>query len=200
VRGRARAAAVVLLLLAAPPALAQPPGAVVAIDAARRGGVVLACRHAMTDQFDENEATLRYDDAATQRRLSPAGERQADSLGRALRALGVPVAEVVASPMDRARRTAELAFGRPRLDSAWHTRGEDFSGWKATARAAALAAPVPRGDRVIVSHLGTLGSALPVVRDGLEEGDCVVVRPRGETRYDVVGVVPWRAWLEAARQ
>ena len=159
-------------------------------------------------QFDENETTLRYDDPSTQRRLSPAGERQADSLGRAFRALGVRVAEVVASPMDRARRTGELMLAAPapdarprvRLDSAWHTRGEDFGGWKMTARVEALATPVARGDRLVVSHLGTLGSVLPVVRDGLEEGDCVVVRPRGGTRYEVVGVVPWRAWLDAARR
>lgn len=194
-----RVAAALLLLL---PAAAQPPRAPVAaaIDAARKGGVVIACRHGITGSTDENEATLRYDDPSTQRRLSGEGERQAASLGRAFRALGVSATEVIASPMDRARRTAELMFGRARLDSAWHTRGEDFTGWKMTARVAALATPVPRGNRVVVSHLGTLGSALPVVRGGLEEGDCVVVRPLGGTRHDVVGVVPWRAWEGAARR
>ena len=175
----------------------QSPKGASAIAAARQGGVVVACRHAITDRFDENESTLRYDDPSTQRRLSSEGERQAESLGRAFRALGVPVTEVIASPMDRARRTAELAFGRPRLDSAWHTRGEDFSGPKMQARSETLGAPVPRGDRLIVSHLGTLGAMLPIVNGGLEEGDCVVVRPLGGTRYDVVGVVPWRSWGEA---
>jgi broad specificity phosphatase PhoE len=182
---------------------AQPPGAA-AIEAARRGGVTIVCRHGITDSFSENEMTLRYDDPATQRRLSPAGERQADSVGRALRALGVPVTEVVASPMDRAQRTAALMVPdgpRVRLDSAWHTRGESYGGPKLDARAALLATPpsVPRGDRLIVSHVGTINSVIPATRGRLEEGDCVVVRPGGAARFEVVGIVPWRAWLDAAR-
>ena len=32
----------------------------------------------MTDPFNENEATLRYDDPSTQRRLNAQGERQAE--------------------------------------------------------------------------------------------------------------------------
>ena len=194
----AAAAAAVSVSVRAASTAAQPRSAA-AIEAARGGGVTIVCRHGITDSFSENEATLRYDDPATQRRLTPAGERQADSVGRALRALGVQVTEVVASPMDRARRTAELAFGRPRLDSAWHTRGEDFSGWKMTARLQTLGAPIVRGNRVVVSHIGTIYSVLPSIRGQLEEGDCAVVRPESAGRFAVVGVVPWRAWLDAAR-
>jgi hypothetical protein len=46
-----------------------------------------------------------------------------------------------------------------------------------------------------VSHLGTIQSLVPSI---LEEGDCVVVRPRGGENHDVIEVVPWRAWLRAA--
>jgi phosphohistidine phosphatase SixA len=177
-------------------ATAQQPKGSLGIDAARHGGAVIVCRHGMTDPANEDEQTLRYDDPSTQRRLSPRGERQTRLLGDAFRALHIDVTDVIASPMQRATRSAELMFAKPRLDSAWHTRGENFSGPKNDQRVKMLATPVQRGNRAIVSHLGTITSALPRVQ--LEEGDCVVVRPRGETRYDIVDVVPWRAWVQAA--
>jgi phosphohistidine phosphatase SixA len=163
---------------------------------------VIVCRHGSTDSADENEQTLRYDDPSTQRRLSAKGERQAEAIGKAIRELGISVADVIASPMQRARRTGELAFGRARLDSSWHTRGEDFSGPKRERRLEMLRQPVNGGNRVIISHIGTIYSVLPSIRGELDEGDCVVLRPHpgagAGTQHDVVEVVPWRAWLRAA--
>jgi phosphohistidine phosphatase SixA len=183
---------------AAAPLSAQQPKGALGIEAARHGGVVIACRHAMTNSADENELTLRYDDPSTQRRLSARGERQADALGKAFRALQIPIAEVIASPMERARRTGELAFGQVVMDSTWHTRGDDYGGPKRQRRLEVLGRPVQRGNRVIVSHIGTMYSVLPSIRGELDEGDCVVLRPRGGENYDIVEVVPWRAWLRAA--
>jgi phosphohistidine phosphatase SixA len=190
----------ILLLVAAgaASAAAQQPKGVLGIEAARRGGVVIACRHAISESADEDEKTLRYDDPSTQRRLSAEGERQAEALGKAFRDLQISVGEVIASPMQRARRTAELAFGRAQLDSSWHTRGDYYGGPKRDLRSELLGRPVDGGTRVIISHIGTMSSVLPSVRGELEEGDCVVVRPRGGSRYDVIEVVPWRSWLRAA--
>jgi phosphohistidine phosphatase SixA len=178
---------------------AQQPKGALGIEAARRGGVVIACRHGITESADEDEQTLSYDDPSTQRRLSADGERQAGALGKAFRVLRIPVAEVIASPMQRARRTGELAFGQVRLDSIWHTRGDDYGGPKRQLRSELLGRPVESGTRVIISHIGTMYSVLPSIRGELNEGDCVVVRPRGGAEYDVIEVVPWRSWLEAAR-
>jgi phosphohistidine phosphatase SixA len=196
---RARTALQILLLVAggAASAVAQQPKGVLGIAEARRGGVVIACRHAITESADEDEKTLEYDDPSTQRRLSAEGERQAEALGKAFRDLQIPVGEVIASPMQRARRTAELAFGSAQLDSSWHTRGNYYGGPKRERRAETLGRPVDGGTRVIISHIETMYSVLPSVRGELEEGDCVVVRPRGGSQYDVIGVVPWRSWLRA---
>jgi phosphohistidine phosphatase SixA len=177
---------------------AQQPASAPGIQAAVRGGVVVVCRHGITDSADEDEKTLRYDDPSTQRRLSAEGERQATDLGKAFRALRVPVIEVIASPMQRARRTGELAFDKVRLDSLWHTRGEDYGGPKHQLRSEVLGRAVPRGTLVIISHIGTIYSVVPSIRGELDEGDCVVVRPRGGTDFDIVAVVPWRAWVQAS--
>jgi phosphohistidine phosphatase SixA len=191
-----------ILLLVATGAVsvgAQQPKGALGIEAARHGGVVIACRHGITESADEDEKTLSYDDPSTQRRLSAEGERQAAALGKAFRVLRIPVTEVIASPMQRARRTGELAFGQVRLDSTWHTRGDDYGGPKRRLRSEVLGRPVESGTRVIISHIGTIYSVLPSIRGELNEGDCVVVRPQGGVRYEVIEVVPWRSWLEAAR-
>src|SRR5687768_6596039 len=194
-----RVACVGLLYAALPStAEAQQPETSAAIAAARRGGVVIACRHGITDQRqDENEMTLRYDDPTTQRRLTPEGERHASAVGEALRALGVRATEIIASPMERAWRSAELMFGAATRDSTWHTRGDKPSDAQLAARRRALATPVPNGNRAIVSHVVTLQSVLET-RGSLGEGDCVVARPSG-TGHEVIGQVPWRAWIDAAR-
>ena len=176
---------------------AQEPGAGAVIEAAKRGGVVIACRHGLSERFDENEMTLVYDDPATQRKLSAEGERQSRAMGEAFRALGIRPAEVIASPMQRARRMAELMFDRVTLDSSWHTRGTNYGGAKSDRRRAVLSAPVRDGNRVIISHIGTLNAAVGPPDLGLDEGDCAVIRPDG-TRFGVIGTVRWREWLEAA--
>jgi hypothetical protein len=102
--------------------------------------------------------------------------------------------------MQRARRTGELAFGEVRVDSLWHTRGQDYEGPNRPLRAEVLGRAVEKGNRVIVSHIGTMYSVLPSIQGQLEEGDCAVIRPRGGTQYDVVEVVPWRAWVHAAER
>src|SRR5687768_11784025 len=109
---------VLLLSIQVPPQGSESVAA--AIDAARKGGVVIACRHGTTNQsHPEDETTLLYDEPSTQRRLSAAGERQGQEVGTAMRELGIRFAEVIASPMQRARRTAELMAGEVRLDSLW---------------------------------------------------------------------------------
>ena len=197
---RARVPLHILLLVAAGAtnAAAQQSTGVRGIAEARRGGVVIACRHAMTGSADEDEKTLSYNDPSTQRRLSAEGERQAEALGKAFRDLRIPVGEVIASPMQRTRRTAELAFGSAQLDSSWHTRGDYYGGPKRDRRTEMLGRPMAEGNRVIVSHIGTMYSVLPSISGELEEGDCVVVRPRGGSTYEIVEVVPWRSWLDAA--
>ncbi len=169
------------------------PSAPAAVRAARAGGTTLVCRHAATGSFREREP-VDYADSTTQRLLSRAGERQSRRIGGALQAAGVRIEEVVASPMNRARRTAELMFDRaPRVDPIWHTNGGDYGGAPRAARRRVLAEPPSEGNRLIVSHIGTMRSVLDGLGRDVREGDCVVVRPEGEG-YRVEGVVRPEEW------
>ena len=167
-----------------------------AVEAVRAGGVTLLCRHAATDSFDEREP-VDYADPSTQRRLSPEGLAQSDSIGAVLRRLGIRLGEVVSSPMDRAIGTAErIAPGHElRIDEAWHTNGSDYGGPPNDRRRRQLAEVVVGGVRLVVSHIGTMSSVVPEVRDGVGEGDCAVVRGDGET-HDYIGIIPWARWME----
>jgi Histidine phosphatase superfamily (branch 1) len=80
-------------------------------DRLRRGGYVLAFRHAATD-FSMTDSTRDLRDCSGQRNLTAEGRRQARSIGREFRRLAIPVGRVLASPFCRTRETASLAFGR----------------------------------------------------------------------------------------
>lgn len=99
------------LLLARPAmaATAQGEAARALVAALRAGGVVVVMRHGITDrsQVDTGDLSNR----AGQRNLNEAGREQSRRTGRALATLGVPLGQVLTSPVFRARDTAELAFG-----------------------------------------------------------------------------------------
>lgn len=169
-----------------------------ALAAAVAGGVTVVCRHAVTRRFREVEP-VDYADASTQRLLSAEGEDQSVAMGRHMRSRGVRVAELVASPMRRAIRTAELLFPDVpvAIEGDWHTNGGSYGGPPLERRRRVLSSAVEEGTRVIVSHIGTIASVVPEARGRMEEGDCVVARPAAGS-FEVVGFVPWRAWEPSA--
>lgn len=177
----------------AAPARAQNDHTDRAIAAVRLGGTVLVCRHAKTTSFNEREP-VDYEDESTQRLLSREGERQSVAMGQAILTREIAVAEIIASPMQRARRTAELMFTRPvTIDSSWHTNGSTYPEGPRRQRIAMLESPPASGNRLIVSHIGTMGSVLPLDRRRVREGDCIVIRPTGRD-FEFIGVVPFEAW------
>ena len=114
------------------PTPAVPPAV---SEALRRGGVVLAFRHARAPgTFDP--PGMRLDRCETQRNLDETGRAQARALGEALRAAGLRPARVRSSPWCRCLDTARLAFGEA---DAWDPLGSP-SGREAGWREAALAA------------------------------------------------------------
>ena len=92
----------------------------------REGGKVVFLRHATTVQ--EQIDTGRLGDRAGQRNLSPAGIEQARALGRAFRAHDIRFGRILASPVFRARDTAELAFGAGSFMESMEVVADDYAG------------------------------------------------------------------------
>ena len=155
------------------------------IAAMQAGGTVVFLRHAATHQHEID--TGRLGDRAGQRNLSAAGIRQAEALGRAFRALGIPLDPILASPVFRARDTAELAFGADRVEVSMDIVADDYAGGRAAAMVDATrrllrTPPEPGTNRLLIGHRTPLQMA---TRRGfpdsvLPEGAMAVFEPGGD--------------------
>ena len=196
-------AACAILAGASPLARAQPVPAELAgpalVTALRGGGFILYFRHAATDFGQNDERMTGYEDCATQRNLTDKGRAEARAIGADLRALGIPVGDVLASPFCRTMETAQLIFGRAAASPA--VRGgpaQPESPERYAALRELLATRVPQGTNVaIVSH----GNPFRAVVGGpyLAEGEAAVIEPRGAAGLRVVARVrldEWRALAE----
>ena len=170
------------------------------IAALRHGGYILYFRHAATDFGQNDERMTGYEDCATQRNLTDRGRADARAIGAALRALTIPVGDVLASPFCRTMETAQLIFGRATASPA--VRGgpaQPESPARYGPLRELLSTPVPSGTNLaIVSH----GNPYRAVVGGayLTEGEAAVIEPRGKDGFRVVAHVrleEWRA-LETA--
>jgi len=167
----------------------------------RRGGYVLAFRHAATD-FSTTDTTRDLRDCSRQRNLTAEGRRQARSIGREFRRLGIPVGRVLASPFCRTRETATLAFGRA-VSSRALLSAEFFEGEPAGERQPArlrrlLASPPQRAtNTILVSHNFAIDDA---TGESLAEGEAVIVTPRrGQWSFEVVARVKAGDWARLGR-
>lgn len=151
----------------------------------RRGGVVLAMRHAQAPgTFDP--PGFRLGDCSTQRNLDEAGRAQARAIGQRLQTAGLVPARVRSSPWCRCLDTAELAFGRA---EPWAALGSPRAGTEATNAASlaqlrqALQVAVRQTDRfeVWVTHMFVLAD-LVGANTASGEGLVLGVDARGQPR------------------
>jgi phosphohistidine phosphatase SixA len=209
---RARVAIAALLLALAIPAMApraagQPAGAPALhgpelLAALRGGGFILYFRHADTDHQQNDTRMRSVDDCANQRNLTDRGRERARAIGEAIRALGVPIGSVLASPMCRTMETARLAFGTAEPAPAAREAGPSPPGTPeryAALRGLLSTAPPSGKNTVIVGHGYPFHSL--VGGQMLDEGQAAVVEPTagGFRVVARVGLAEWRTLAEPAR-
>src|SRR5439155_10089806 len=100
------AAAVLAMAIAFPSIGAPPDKSVVA--QLQKGGYVLFMRHGKTDPDQADTDPLHLNNVQAQRQLTDEGRQQARTLGKAFRALKIPVETVTCSKFNRAQETAKL--------------------------------------------------------------------------------------------
>jgi phosphohistidine phosphatase SixA len=173
--------------MAADPALAR---------ALQQGGLVLVMRHAATDFSKPDQDPVDLADCRTQRNLSAQGRGDARTIGSGVRRLRLRVGAVLASPFCRTRETARLAFGRFTVDRALLNTiaAEHDSRWRRQIRAARRllgTRPAPGTLTVLVTHGSVVGDATGRT---LEEGETLVFRPLGSSRFRLLGGILPREW------
>ncbi len=157
-------------------------------DLLRQGSQVVAIRHAQTTSGFGDPPGFRLEDCATQRNLDDEGRAQARKMGAAFRAKGVPIAKVISSPWCRCLETARLAFGEAESWSALsnlYGRPQNEAHQSRTMREHISSFRGP-GNLVLVSHGVTIRAATGTY---LGMGEFVVLTPRGDGKFDVVGTV-----------
>ena len=82
------------------------------VESLRSGGYFIYFRHGATDSTQTDAAPPNLPDCTTQRNLTDGGRDQAALIGVQLRALKIPVGQVVSSPYCRALQFSNLMFGR----------------------------------------------------------------------------------------
>ena len=192
------------------PALAEPPresheqvlpGLDAVIGELRRGGLVIYFRHGPTDPSSMGDAEDDLSRCETQRNLSAEGRDQATRIGSAIRALGIPVGAVTASPFCRCRDTASLAFGQYSVSNDLYF-ALDADPASTTALAKSLrrllsTPPAIKTNAVIVAHTANLREATGIWPK--PEGVAYVFRPLPGARFEVVAKVAPEDWPNAVK-
>lgn len=172
------------------------------LDSLRQGGYILYVRHGDAS-VGEDLPNLDFNDCSTQRNLSETGKEQAAKFGEILRALRIPVqAPVRASPFCRAKETAELAFGKDKVQSepfwvnVYHlSASAPQAEQQATLKeldAALEVIPSPGYNRIVIAHSFPQGVGLGEI----PYLGTVIVKPKGQGNgYDVAGRFSLEDWL-----
>ena len=199
-----------LVLITALLALLPPLGASAQVDpglipALRAGGTVIVLRHGATnpDQADTNP--LDPSDHAKQRHLNDNGRAAARAMGEALRALKVPVGQVMTSVFYRAVETGQLlGFGEVKTTADISEGGLVVSPKENNRRAAAMkklaATPPPAGTNVIlVTHKPNIMDAFGKDWFDVREGEASVFKPDGVGGFALISRVQAADWASLAK-
>ncbi len=168
----------------------------------KAGGYNLYFRHEATDWSQNDQVNRAQDwlscDGNRMRQLSSKGRANAEATGKAIRSLGIPVSQVLASPYCRTVETARLmGLGtvKPTTEVMNLRVAEYFGGRSAiVATARALLATPPRaGSNVVIVAHGNVAQAATPVYPG--EGEGVVFKPDGNGGFQFVGRLTPADWV-----
>jgi phosphohistidine phosphatase SixA len=129
-----------------------------------------------------------------QRNLTDQGIADARAVGALFKTRGIPIGEVLASPMFRTRETAEYAFGRvvatPLLRQLEPSPEQ---------RRLIAAEPAAGTNRVLVTHHFVIERNVPGITPGqVAEGEAVVVRATNGDSVRTVGIIKMADWRRLA--
>jgi phosphohistidine phosphatase SixA len=198
-------AAALLLLVVAVPARTQTLSGRALVTALRSGGYVILMRHAHAPLTLPTSQSADHDNVDRERQLDEAGRASATAMGQALRALNIPVGDVVTSPTYRARETARLAGWTHATTAA--EIGDNGRGMQQVvpeAQAEWLRQRVARQprtgtDTIIVTHQPNIARAFPDAAAGLSDGEALIFRPDGKGGASLLARVKIDQWPQLPR-
>jgi phosphohistidine phosphatase SixA len=168
----------------------------------RKGGYVIYFRHSATDDttgLPDIESDLAR--CETQRNLSAKGREQAAEMGKALKALRIPIGSVSASPLCRAGNSAQLMFGKYTVNKDLYfvisADARESKRLTDSLRRMLSTPPAPGTNDVLVAHSANLREAAGIFAK--PEGVAYVFRPLPDGKHEVVATIIPEEWSTAAK-
>lgn len=171
------------------------------------GGYILYFRHFHTDhtRWHEDPIKPRHAEMTVadfrgscdqQRPLTDFGRRRAKDVGGMMKTLGIPIGKVLASPYCRVVESAELLAGRQPDDTPYelvHRGGKlTYEQMAANVRPLLGQTPEPKTNTLIVAHRPQMDDIRFI-----EEGECFVLEPLGDGKFNLVATIYDSDWFEA---
>ena len=156
--------------------------------ALKQGGKVILLRHTHVD-IREGIGHLAHGNCAEEVNLSSRGVEQAKRIGKAFRAHGIAVGDVLTSPYCRCIDTGKLAFGRATPVQYLKPPGVATEGQAKMNRERVVQEILKHRDPsnlVMITH--DLNIADVVLEDTVPMGEFFVVEPKG-TDFDIIGKI-----------
>lgn len=193
-----------LVAVAVAPVRAESAAGAPLIGALREGGYVLLMRHASSPATRPDKASADRENTTLERQLDKNGRATARAMGKAMRALHLPIREIVSSPTYRALETVRIAgLPQPRTATELGDGGQSMQPLQPSPAAwlRNLVATVPAAgtDTLIVTHapniIGAFGANLRDVADG----EILVFHPDGNGDAMLAGRIKIEQWPALAR-
>lgn len=173
------------------------------VRALRHGGYVLVVRHASSPREAPDATTADADNVNRERQLDAKGRTAAASMGAALRALKIPIGDVLVSPTYRARETARIAqLPNPRPQPELGDGGHSMQGVapEQTTWLKEKASIAPGGtDIVLITHAPNMTAAFPQWTSGLSDGETLVLGPDGKGGTTLVARIKIEDWAQLTK-
>ena len=177
------------------------------VRALQTGGYNIYFRHAQTDWSQDDHIQETGDwtscDPSRVRQLADAGRQISRTVGNAIRALGIPIGPVLASPYCRTVETATLMDLGPveTTTDIMNLRVAAYFGGReaivGTARRRLGTVPHPGTNTVLIAHGNVARAATEVYPD---EAEAAVFRPHGASRFTFVGRLKPADWVALAEK
>ena len=174
------------------------------LDGLQKGGHVIYLRHTTTetDYADQADPNLDLDDPSTQRMLSEQGIAEAESIGAGIKANDILIGKVFTSEYQRAKDTAEIAFGKYQVnDELNFLPFEEYTPEQLDTyhdRIAPMLSKKPgnkKKNTVLVGHDDPFEGTTNIYPD--PQGTAYILKPYGE-RYDIIAKLGPDDWAFGA--
>lgn len=173
----------------------------------REGGFNIYFRHAATDWSQSDKVGAKDDwlscDSSRMRQLSADGRQTSIDIGNAIRALGLPIGKVMASPYCRTVETAQLMqLGAVEATTdVMNLRVASYFGGRdaiiGTAQMRLSTRPAAATNAVIVAHGNVAQAATPIYPG---EGEAVIFRPDGNGGFQYIARIAPQDWPRIIEQ